>query len=105
MVSKSSYAYVGGRGESRIESLLSQPLILRGYYSQTLSVHDRAGHQHVEELILDPWLEPDLADDVKAELTARNIRLIYFYSWCFGGCNQTVTVLGLDNVFRELTNP
>lgn len=99
-----SYAYVGGAGESRIEGLLSQPLVLRGYYSQTLWVHGRTGHEHIEELILDPWLEPGLADDVKAELTARNIRLISFYSYYFGGGSQTVTVLGLDNVFRSLTN-
>jgi hypothetical protein len=95
---------VGGAGESRIEGLLSQPLVLRGYYSQTLWVHGRTGHEHIEELILDPWLEPGLADDVKAELTARNIRLISFYSYYFGGGSQTVTVLGLDNVFRSLTN-
>lgn len=96
------YAYVGGAGESRVEGLLSQPLVLRSYYSQTLWVHGRTGHQHVEELILDPWREPDLTEEVKAELTARNIRLIQFHSYCFGACTESVTVLGLDNVFRPL---
>lgn len=101
----SYYAYVGGAGESRVEGLLSQALVLRSYASQTLWVHGRTGHQHVEELILDPWLEPDLADSVKAELTAANIRLLHYHSYCFGACDQTVTVLGLDNTVRTLTNP
>ena len=96
------YAYVGGAGESRVEGLLSQPLVLRSYYSQTLWVHGRTGHEHVEELILDPWREPDLTEEVKAELTARNIRLISYYSNRFLGVESTVTVLGLDNVFRPL---
>ncbi|HRZ38203.1 MAG TPA: hypothetical protein P5534_17810 [Candidatus Paceibacterota bacterium] len=100
----SDYAYVGGAGESRVEGLLSQPLVLRSYPSQTLWVHGRTGHQHVEELILDPWLEPDLADSVKAELIAENIRLLQYSSYQFGASDQTVTVLGLDNTVRTLTN-
>jgi len=99
------YSYVGGAGETRIEGLLSEPLVLRDYYAQTLWAHGRTGHEHVEELILDPWREPGLDDAVKAELNARNIRLIYFHSYCFGGCEQNLTVLGWDNVFRSLPDP
>lgn len=100
-----SYAYVGGSGETRIERLLSQPLVLRSYYAQTLSIHGRTGHENVEELILDPWLEPGLSDEIKAELTARNIRLLYVHSYAFGAIDLTVSILGLDDKFRAVPNP
>ena len=99
------YASVGGRGETRIERLLSEPLLLRGYYAQTLSIYGRTGHEHIEELILDPWLEPGLSEETKTELTARNIRLLYFHSWSFGDTDITVKILGLDGAFRDLPNP
>jgi hypothetical protein len=53
----------------------------------------------------DPWLEPGLAEELKAELTACNIRLLYFYSYQFGDARKRIGVLGLDDVFRELAEP
>lgn len=101
---KSSYSYVGVGGETRIDGLVGQPLVLHGDFSQTYLKRGRLGHEDFEELICDPWLEAGLSPERQAELTAANIRLLYLRRSGFGGRIETeeIRILGLDGVFRSI---
>lgn len=86
-------AWVG----SVITGLASQPIVLRGEYSQTyLPGH----HNFWESFLFDPALEPDLPDAVRADLAARNIRAL-IVTGGFGSTDE-VLVWGADGTFRPL---
>jgi hypothetical protein len=55
-----------------------------------------------QELICDPWLEPSLTAAQRAELTAANVRLIYYYNYTFGDTREVFLILGLDGMFRAI---
>jgi hypothetical protein len=99
---KDSYAAVGLSGETTIEGLLSQTLTLHGDFSQTFMHTGRRGHQSVYDLICDPWMEPNLSPQIKDELTAANIRLLYYRRYTFGDTTEDISILGLDGIFRPL---
>jgi hypothetical protein len=75
-------SWVGGAGataplkrweQTTITGLTADPIVLKGYYSQTLHPEH---HNFVEHYIFEPQLEPDLSKDVLAELKAKDIRYI-----------------------------
>lgn len=57
-----------------IEGLTTDPLVLQDYYALTYRPWH---HNFAEEFILDPWLEPTLTPQQRAELAAQNIRLLH----------------------------
>jgi hypothetical protein len=82
--------------ETRITGLASQPIVLRGEYSQTY----RPGHHNFsEEFLFDPHLEPGLDVAVLNELTGRNIRGLAVRS----GLDQRVEfwIWGLNETLRQ----
>ncbi len=98
---KNTFGYLGLEGETRLEGLLAEPLILRSRYAQTFLHRGRRGHETVHELICDPWLEPSLTAAQRAALTAANVRALYYYHYRFGDETERFVVLGLDGQFRQ----
>lgn len=60
--------------ESRIEGLTTEPLVLRGYWSQTFKDIHTSGYR---QFIFEPRLEPGLSSVQLSELAAANIMQIY----------------------------
>jgi hypothetical protein len=63
--------------ETRIEGLTQTPIVLKGYFSQTYRPQH---HNFAEDFLFEPALEENLPADVRAELQAKDIRLIYVIS-------------------------
>jgi hypothetical protein len=64
--------------ETRISGYTSQPIVLRGYFSQTWY----SGHrQEVEYYLFEPHLEEGIDPAVLQELETKNIRLIFLRIW------------------------
>lgn len=83
--------------ETRISGLLSEPVVLRGYFSQTY----RPGHHNfTEEFIFEPRLEPGLPVHLLTELRNANIHLLHVH-W-LGENNVRCRTLGWDGLFRNL---
>lgn len=62
--------------ETHISGLTTQPIVLHGYYSQTL----QPGHHNFSEVFLfEPRLEPGISPSILDQLEAANIHLIYFF--------------------------
>jgi len=62
--------------ETRITGFTSQPIVLRGFFSQSWY----SGHrQYVEHFLFEPHLEEGIAPALLQELEAKNIRMIYLY--------------------------
>ena len=100
---KASYAYSGVGGSSRIVGLIPEALELGGDFSQTVLIHGREGHEHVQEAVVDPWMEQDLPLSVKSSLILANIRLVIFQSYQFGDYSESIWVIGLDDTIRRWT--
>ena len=84
--------------ETRIEGLTAQPIILRGYYSQTY----RPGHHNfVESFLFEPALEPGLPPAILDELRSKNIQQIYVV-WGGNESQSFIMVSGPDGNFRRL---
>lgn len=81
--------------ETRLVGFTSQPILLRGYYSQT---YHPFHHNFVEEFVFEPRLEPGLPASTLAELAQADIQLIVV-SWNFESAH--FRVLGLDGRFRD----
>jgi hypothetical protein len=83
--------------ETRIEGLTPEPIVLRGFYSQTY----RPGHHNFsEEFIFEPALEEGLSPALLSGLEAANVKLIHLST---GFLENRLTILGLDGEFRTLT--
>jgi hypothetical protein len=83
--------------ETKIEGLTTQPITLRGEYSQTY----RPGHHNFsEEFIFEPALEEGLSAELLAELQAANVQLIHVQ---FNFEEAQIRILGLDGNFRALS--
>jgi hypothetical protein len=82
--------------ETRITGLIAEPIVLRGYYSQTYAtVH----HNFVEAYIFEPRLEPGLASQQMNELEQANVQLIYvFWDWT----TARIFILELDSQVRRV---
>jgi len=84
--------------ETTIQGLTTEPITLRGDFSQTY----RPGHHNFsEEFIFEPALEAGLSQPVLDELKAANVQLIHVL---FNFENAQIRILGLDGKFRAL-NP
>jgi hypothetical protein len=57
-----------------IEGLTTEPIVLKGYYSQTYSPEH---HNMTEYFLFEPRLEPGIAATSLAELQAQNVRFIH----------------------------
>ena len=85
-----------GWKETRIEGFTTEPIVLRGEYSQTY----RPGHHNFsEEFIFEPVLEGNLSPQAQAELQAANVQLIHAF---VNFDRQQVRILGLNGQFRSL---
>ncbi len=82
--------------ETRITGLTTEPIVLRGYYSQT---YHPFHHNFAEEFIFEPRLEPGLPAATLDELARANIQLIHGW-WAFD--DTRLTILGLDGKFRPV---
>ena len=87
-----------GWEETRITGLTTNPIVLRGYYSQTY----RPGHHNfTEEFVFEPQLEDGVDAATLTELDHANIRMIHYY-WSGGGSHDRVKVIGFDGSIRNL---
>lgn len=82
--------------ETRISGLTTQPLLLRGFYSQT---YHPFHHNFVEEFAFEPRLEPGLAPAVLEELRQANIHIILAWS---GEEPGRMKILGWEGQFRDV---
>jgi hypothetical protein len=82
--------------ETRITGLTTEPIVLRGFYSQT---YHPSHHNFGENFIFEPRLEEGIPPQILAELAAANIQLLLF-QW--RSVNSSFTVLGFDGVFRPV---
>ena len=61
--------------QTRIEGLTSEPIVLTGYFSQSVG---GGAHLCPKNFLFEPGLEPGIPQKTLDELRARNIRLIYY---------------------------
>jgi hypothetical protein len=61
--------------QTRIEGLTSEPIVLTGYFSQSVG---GGSHLCPKNFLFEPALEPGLSQQSLDELKARNVRLIYY---------------------------
>ena len=57
-----------------ISGLVSEPIVLEGYYSQTYCPEH---HNEVEHFLFEPRLEPGLSPKILDELATLNVRYVY----------------------------
>jgi len=74
--------------ETTITGCTNEPIVLRGYYSQTY--WPRYGNS-TEHFLFEPRLEPGISQSVLDELRAKNIRLIHMIN------SSTVETYGFEN--------
>jgi hypothetical protein len=87
--------------ETTITGLASEPIVLRGEYSQTYAP---GRHNFTEDFIFDPPLEKSMDPDILADLRARNIRALVVRSEFEGG-ERTLSgiwIWGFDGTLRSL---
>lgn len=61
--------------QTRIEGLTSEPIILTGYFSQSIG---GGSHLCPKNFLFEPGLEPGLSQQSLDELKARNVRMVYY---------------------------
>ncbi len=61
--------------QTRIEGLTTEPIILTGYFSQSVG---GGAHLCPKNFLFEPALEPGISSQILDELRARNIRVIYY---------------------------
>jgi hypothetical protein len=83
--------------ETRITGITSEPIILKGYYSQT---YRPAHHNFGEDFLFEPGLEAGIPPAVLAELAAANIQALCCVVRAPG--SGEVWVLSHDNELRRL---
>ncbi len=62
-------------GQTRIEGLTSEPIILTGFFSQSIG---GGAHLCPKYFLFEPQLEPGISQQILDELRAKDIRFIYF---------------------------
>ena len=78
-----------------ISGLATEPIVLRGYFSQTY----RPGHHNfTEEFIFEPRLEEGITAGQLDELEALDVKQIHVF---FGGVNPEVKLIGFDDKVRD----
>jgi len=61
--------------QTRIEGLTSEPIVLTGYFSQSVG---GGAHLCPKDFLFEPGLEPGISQQILDELRAQNVRLIYY---------------------------
>ncbi len=76
-----NWGFLGGNtgplkrwNHTTIEGLTAEPIVLRGYYSQTFRPEH---HNLVEHFLFEPRLEPGISDAVLTELNTMDVRFIH----------------------------
>lgn len=77
--------------ETTITGLTSNPIVLRGWWSQSYRPEH---HNFGSNFIFDPWLEEGIDEATLTELTNANVRFIYAAS------NMEIWIMGLDGELR-----
>jgi len=80
--------------ETVIEGYTSEPIVLRGWYSQT---YRPKHHNFGEHFLFEPRLEPGVSQNILDELRAQNIRLIHLYVYGEEYNNGWVRTYGFEN--------
>ena len=62
--------------ETRITGLISQPIVLRGYFSQT---YGPTHHNFSEHFLFEPRLEENMPVEVLSELEAADVQMLHFF--------------------------
>jgi hypothetical protein len=95
---------VSGWVDTLITGLTATPITLTNGFAQT---YGPGHHNFWEEFIFEPGLDPSVTPAQKAELAAKNIRLLHIYSNRIdfglptgGDSGARLTLLGLDGTFR-----
>jgi len=78
-------------GQTVIEGLTSEPIILQGYYSQTCRPEH---HNLVENFLFEPQLESGISPDILDQLRARDIRFIQLTLDHEGGTQSKIRTYG-----------
>lgn len=82
--------------ETTLTGLTAQPIVLRGYYSQTY----RPGHHNfTEEFIFEPRLESGVSPETLAELAAADIQYLHIHA---GFATPQFHIVGFDGKLRRL---
>ena len=82
--------------QTTLTGLTTEPIVLRGYYSQTY----RPGHHNfTEDFIFEPRLEPGVSPTALAELEAADIQLLHVQA---GFADPVFHVQGFDGKLRRL---
>jgi pyruvate phosphate dikinase-like enzyme len=85
--------------ESRISGFTSEPIVLRGYWSQTFNdIHNN----DYQQFIFEPRLEAGLPAAQLAELAAANVAQIYVNG--NGGEDAVLMIIGLDGTPRRFSD-
>jgi hypothetical protein len=84
--------------ETTIAGLTAEPIVLRGFYSQTYRPEH---HNFSENFIFEPRLEPGLPQSILDELQGKDIQLIYVFLDRDQPNAPDVRLLGFDGRFRE----
>lgn len=84
--------------ETRIEGLTGEPIVLRGYYSQTYRPEH---HNFTENFLFEPALEEGIPPAILDELRGKDIRQIYVF-WGGNEMESAIYVAGESGVFRPL---
>ena len=61
-------------GQTVIEGLTAEPIVLEGYYSQTYRPEH---HNLIESFLFEPRLEPGISDAILSQLAEQNVRMIH----------------------------
>ena len=76
--------------QTQIAGYTSEPIVLKGYYSQTYRPEH---HNFAEHFVFEPRLEPGLSPQVLAELREKDVRLIHAQS---GWNEPAITTYGYN---------
>ncbi|MEE2968427.1 MAG: PEP/pyruvate-binding domain-containing protein [Verrucomicrobiota bacterium] len=83
--------------QTTITGLTDQPIILRGYFSQTY----RPGHHNFwEDFVFEPSLDKDLDSSQRSQLEKRNVRQILLFTDPWGQAG-TIKLIGLNGKLRD----
>lgn len=85
--------------ETVLTGITSQPIVLRGYYSQTYRPQH---HNFSEDFLFEPRLEPGIDPALIAELESKNIRQIWVHWEAFPEpLPSTISYIGTDGKLRS----
>jgi len=81
--------------QTTIEGLAPEPIVLKGYFSQTYRPEH---HNEIEHFLFEPRLEPDLSDDVLEALKKQDVRLIHLIMDNLDTGQSNITIYGMGTL-------